>query len=170
MNPASRGTATHKFMEFFDYTAESFDIDAQIETMIAERHLTQQEADALERDKLKRFFQSDIALRIKASPMLMREKQVTVGISARELYPELDVPCDETVVIQGYVDCAFVEDGGLVIVDYKTDRGVTMQELCERYRTQLEMYEYALAECTGMPVLGTLIYSFDNAEYIALKK
>ncbi|MBR5262644.1 MAG: helicase-exonuclease AddAB subunit AddA [Clostridia bacterium] len=170
MNPASRGTATHKFMEFFDYTAESFDIDAQIETMIAERHLTQQEADALERDKLKRFFQSDIALRIKASPMLMREKQVTVGISARELYPELDVPCDETVVIQGYVDCAFVEDGGLVIVDYKTDRGVTMQELCERYRTQLEMYEYALAECTGMPVRGTLIYSFDNAEYIALKK
>lgn len=170
MNPASRGTATHKFMEFFDYTADSFNVDEQIEKMIAERHLTRQEADALEKDKLCRFFESDIARRIKASPLLLREKQVTVGVKACELYPELDVPCDETVVIQGYVDCAFVEEGELVIVDYKTDRGVTMQELCDRYRTQLEMYEYALAECTGMKVRGTLIYSFENAEYIALKK
>lgn len=168
LNPASRGTATHKFMEFFDYTADTFDVDSQIEKMIADRHLTKQEADALERDKLRRFFESDIALRIKNSPLLLREKQVTVGIRACELYPDLDVPCDETVLIQGYVDCAFVEDGELVIVDYKTDRGVTMQQLCERYRTQLKMYEYALSECTGMAVRGTLIYSFENAEYIAL--
>lgn len=169
MNPASRGTATHKFMEFFDYSAESFDIDSQIERMIESRHLTRQEADVLEKPKLERFFQSDIALRIKNSPKLLREKQVTVGIKACELYPDLDpVLCDETVVIQGYVDCAFVEDGELVIVDYKTDRGVTMQELCERYRTQLKMYEYALSQCTGMAVKGTLIYSFENAEYIAL--
>lgn len=168
MNPASRGTATHKFMEFFDYTADSFNVDEQIEKMIADRHLTKQEADALEKDKLSRFFESDIAKRIKSSPLLLREKQVTVGIKASELYPDLDIPCDETVVIQGYVDCAFSEDGGLIIVDYKTDRGVTMQELCERYRTQLKMYELALAECTGLPVKGTLIYSFENAEYIAL--
>ncbi len=168
LNPASRGTATHKFMEFFDYSQDSFDIDAQIEKMIAERHLTTQEADALERNKLRRFFESDIAQRIKNSPELLREKQVTVGIRACDLYPDLDVPCEEMVVVQGYVDCAFVEDGELVIVDYKTDRGVTMQELCERYRTQLKMYEYALSECTGMTVRGTLIYSFENAEYIAL--
>ena len=168
LNPASRGTATHKFMEFFDYMADTFDVDSQIEKMIADRHLTKQEADALEKDKLRRFFESDIALRIKNSPLLLREKQVTVGIRACELYPDLNVPCDETVLIQGYVDCAFVEDGELVIVDYKTDRGVTMQQLCERYRTQLKMYEYALSECTGMAVRGTLIYSFENAEYIAL--
>ncbi len=168
LNPASRGTATHKFMEFFDYSQESFDIDAQLEKMIADRHLTQQEADALEKNKLRRFFESDIAQRIRKSPCLMREKQVTVGIRACELYPDLDVPCDELVVVQGYVDCAFVEGGELVIVDYKTDRGVTMEELRERYRTQLKMYEYALSECTGMTVKGTLIYSFENAEYIAL--
>lgn len=168
LNPASRGTATHKFMEFFDYTADVFDVDSQIERMIADRHLTRQEADALEKDKLRNFFASEIASRIKNSPELLREKQVTVGIRACELYPDLDVPCDEMVVIQGYVDCAFVEDGELVIVDYKTDRNVTMQELCDRYRTQLKMYEYALSECTGMTVKGTLIYSFENAEYIAL--
>lgn len=169
MNPASRGTATHKFMEFFDYEAESFDIDLQIACMLEKRYLTQQEADVLEKDKLRKFFESDIAERIKNSSQLLREKKVTVGVGAGELYPELPKNLhDEIVVVQGYVDCAFVEDGELVIVDYKTDRGVTMEELCERYRSQLKMYEFALSECTGMKVKGTLIYSFENAEYIAL--
>lgn len=169
MNPASRGTATHKFMEFFDYSEAVYDIDAQIDRMVKERHLTQHEADVLERDKLRRFFSSGISARIKSASKLLREKKVTVGIKAGELYPELSTELhDEIVVVQGYVDCAFVEDGELVIVDYKTDRGVTMEELRERYRTQLKMYEFALSECTGMRVRGTLIYSFENAEYIDL--
>lgn len=168
LNPASRGTATHKFMEFFDYNAP-FDVDEQADRMVSERHLTKAEAEALEREKLKKFFESDIAKRIKNSSKLLREKKVTVGIKAGELYPELPHNLyDELVVVQGYVDCAFVENGELIIVDYKTDRGVTMQELCERYRSQLKMYEYALSECTGIKVKGTLIYSFENAEYIAL--
>lgn len=169
MNPASRGTATHKFMEFFDYGAESFDVDEQINLMVEKRYLTQAEADVLERNKLRKFFESEIATRIKKSSELLREKKVTVGVKAGELYPGLPSELHgETVVIQGYVDCAFVENGELVIVDYKTDRGVTMQELCERYRTQLKMYEFALSQCTGMAVRGTLIYSFENGEYIAL--
>lgn len=169
MNPASRGTATHKFMEFFDYTAELYDIDSQIERMLSMRLLTEAEAHVLEKEKLRKFFASEIAQRIRKSPKLLREKKVTVGIRAGELYPELSEELhNETVVVQGYVDCAFVENGELVIVDYKTDKGVTMQQLCERYRSQLKMYEFALEQCTGMKVRGTLIYSFENAEYIAL--
>ena len=169
MNPAQRGTATHKFMEFFDYSADSYDIDAQAEQMVRDNHLTSDEAAVLEKDKLRRFFSSEIAARIKASPLLMREKKVTVGKRAGELYPDLPENVrDETVVIQGYVDCAFEEDGELVIVDYKTDRNVTMEELRERYRKQLEMYEFAMEECTGKKVRCTLIYSFDNGDFIKL--
>ena len=169
MNPAQRGTATHKFMEFFDYGADSYDIDAQARRMVSENHLTADEAAVLERDKLRKFFESEVAARIKASPLLMREKKVTVGKRAGELYPDLPENVrDETVVIQGYVDCAFEEDGELVIVDYKTDRNVTMEELRERYRKQLEMYEFAMAECTGKKVRCTLIYSFDNGDFIEL--
>jgi len=169
MNPAQRGSATHKFMEFFDYNAESYDVAAHAQRMVRENHLTEDEASVLEMDKLSRFFESEIAKRIKASPLLMREKKVTVGIKAGKLYADLpENVSDEIVVIQGYVDCAFEEDGELVIVDYKTDRNVTMQELCERYRTQLKMYEYALTECTGKKVKGTIIYSFDNGDFIDL--
>lgn len=169
MNAASKGTATHKFMEFFDYSAENQSVDWQIEKMLTENRLTPEEAQVLERDKLSRFFAGEIAARIKKSPLLMREKKLTVGIKAGELYPELpDNVKDEMVVIQGYVDCAFEENGALIIVDYKTDRGVTMEELSRRYRSQLKMYERAMAECTGKKVKGTLIYSFENDDFIEI--
>lgn len=169
MNPAARGTAMHKFMEFYDYTS-SDDIDTQAQRMVRENRLTADEAGVLERSKLESFFKSDIARRIRESDMLMREKQVTVGIRAGELYKDLPENVrDETVVIQGYVDCAFEEDGELVIVDYKTDRNADMEELRDRYFNQLKMYEYALGRCTGKTVKCTLIYSFENCDYILLK-
>jgi len=168
MNPASRGTATHKFMEFFDYNAD-FDIDSQTAKMLEDRHISEDEVKVLEKDKLKKFFDGEIARRIKASPLLLREKKVTVEIPAKVLYPTLEGDFDdENVLIQGYVDCAFEEDGELVIVDYKTDRGASADELRERYGTQLKMYEFALKKCTGKNIRCTLIYSFDKGEYIEL--
>ncbi|MBP9989745.1 MAG: helicase-exonuclease AddAB subunit AddA [Ruminococcus sp.] len=169
MNPAQRGTAMHKFMEFFDYSSDDYSIDFQLEKMLENNHLTEDESNVLEKDKLERFFSSEIAKRIKNSPLLLREKKVTVGIKAGKLYPDLPENIkDETVVIQGFVDCAFEENGKLVIVDYKTDRNASAETLRERYYNQLKMYEYALHECTGMEIECTLIYSFDNGEYVKL--
>lgn len=169
MNSANRGTATHKFMEFFDYTAEKFDVDAQIEKMVKMNFLTSDEAKVLERGKLKKFFESELALRIKRSPLLLREKKVTVGIKAGEIYQGLDeVLNEEMIVIQGYVDCAFEENGALIIVDYKTDRRIDDDELRRRYKNQLKMYEYALSGCTGKKVAETVIYSFDLGRTVTL--
>ena len=157
-------------MEFFDYTAESFDVDAQIDRMVAEHYLTPDEAKALERDKLKKFFKNDIALRIKNSPLLLREKKVTFGVRAGDIYPKLSGDAaEETIVVQGYVDCAFEENGGLVIVDYKTDRRIDDDTLITRYKNQLKMYEIALHECTGRKINGTVIYSFDLGKTVELK-
>lgn len=169
MNPANRGTATHKFMEFFDYKAEHFDVDEQIERMVREHHLTEDEAKILERGKLGEFFKSDIAARIKKSPLLLREKKVTVGVRAGDIYPDIpENTADEMIVVQGYVDCAFEEDGELVIVDYKTDRRTDEDMLKSRYINQLKMYEFALHECTGKKIHGTIIYSFDLGKAIKL--
>ena len=138
--------------------------------MVAEHYLTSDEAKALERDKLKKFFENDIALRIKNSPLLLREKKVTFGVRAGDIYPELSGDAaEETIVVQGYVDCAFEENGGLVIVDYKTDRRIDDDTLITRYKNQLKMYEIALHECTGRKINGTVIYSFDLGKTVELK-
>lgn len=137
--------------------------------MLQKHYLTPDEAQVLERDKLKKFFNSDIAARIKRSPLLLREKKVTVGIAVGELYPQLaEIDGGEMIVVQGYVECAFEEDGELIIVDYKTDRRVDDEELRRRYKNQLKMYEYALSRCTGKRVRETVIYSFELGRAVNL--
>ena len=58
----------------------------------------------------------------------------------------------------------FVEDGEIVLVDYKTNRNVTAEQLADEYRGQLEIYARALSEATGMRVKEKLLYSFDLGE------
>ena len=75
---------------------------------------------------------------------------------------------DETVLIQGVIDVFFYEDGELVIADYKTDRVENADELIKRYRTQLDYYQRALEQITGVHVKERLIYSFALAREISL--
>ena len=70
----------------------------------------------------------------------------------KEEYPET-----EKVLIQGIVDVYFEEEDGLVIVDYKTDRVDSLEQLKERYKTQLDYYEEAIGRLTGRNVKEKII-------------
>ncbi|MBP5605569.1 MAG: PD-(D/E)XK nuclease family protein, partial [Ruminiclostridium sp.] len=71
---------------------------------------------------------------------------------------------EEKPFIQGIADMFFIEDGEIVLVDYKTNTGVSPEELREEYRGQLEIYAAALSEALGMPVRQKLLYSFEHGE------
>ena len=88
----------------------------------------------------------------------------------RELYPDVpeSVAGDEKIIIEGVADCAFVENGELVIVDYKTDRVSSGGELKELYASQLGIYRRCLEQVIGLPVSHTLIYSFRLGETVEL--
>ena len=63
-------------------------------------------------------------------------------------------------MVQGIIDAYFVEEGELVVVDYKTDYVKAPEELISRYRAQLEHYSKALEQLTGKQVKERKIYSF----------
>ena len=67
-------------------------------------------------------------------------------------------------LVQGVIDLYFIEDGQLVIVDYKTDRVLRGRagedELRRRYSIQLDYYAMALSQITGLKVKEKVIYSF----------
>ena len=81
-----------------------------------------------------------------------------LGIDARRLGQ--DFPEGEKVLIQGIIDVFFVEDGKLVLLDYKTDVISSMEELWNRYAVQLDYYEEALSRLMEMPVKEKILYSF----------
>ena len=135
--------------------------------MIEQNKITPAEEKLLEYEKLSRFFTSETAKRISDAEKLEREKKITFAVGADEIYGS-GFSADEKIVVQGYIDCAFIENGEWVVVDYKTDRVKDITELKTRYSAQLKMYERALSECTGIPVKETVIYSLYKNEVISL--
>ncbi len=163
LTPAERGTALHSFLQFSDYAAAAENPQAELERLQAQGFLTKEQAEAVNRKQVRQFFQSQIAKRMLASSYLVREYRFTVEIPASQVAPESSQNLsltDHTVVLQGAVDCAFEEDGELVIVDYKSDRSSQPEELWRRYHKQLELYAMAMEQCTGKPVKECLLYSF----------
>ena len=83
-----------------------------------------------------------------------------LGVGAEELYPDTKCASGEQLLVQGIIDVYFEEPDGLVVLDYKTDRVRTKEELIQRYQSQLDYYARALSQITGKTVKEKIIYSF----------
>jgi len=153
---AEKGTITHYVLRYVDFT-EDMDIEALLEGLCYRMLLRPEEAAEVDAEQIRAFLKSDIAKRIRSSGSIYREIPFCLSVPALELGFE---GAGETVVVQGVIDLCFKENGGWVILDYKTDRlsPDTAQEAAVGYKKQLDLYEKALAGITGIPVLKRYIY------------
>lgn len=158
------GTAIHKLVQMLipkkDMDAEY--IQGVIASLTESGQMSEQEANMLAPEKILRFYRSPIGNRITESGRVLREQPFEVQIEANKIYPELKNADGERIMLQGVIDCFFEENGELVLVDYKTDRYEDASEIHEKYDRQIELYEYALREITGLPVKEKLIYLFST--------
>ena len=165
-----RGNAYHRVMEILD-----FDIIMSEESgesrktvlhdfllgQVKDSRLSREYFEAVREEKILRFLSSEIGQRMYRAHRaggLYREQPFVMGISADRLGQ--DFPETETVLIQGIIDVFFVEEDGLVLLDYKTDSVRSMEELWNRYETQLDYYQEALQKLMGKPVKERMLYSF----------
>lgn len=160
LTAAQRGTATHSFMQFANYENACANVENEIERLFDKGFINEGEKNAIDVKAVKSFFKSSLAKRILKSDFVMREKKFTVRVPITEVYPQLQEFSDETVVIQGIADCAFVEDGKLIVVDYKTDNLANEELFKEKYSNQVKVYKKALSMCTDYEVSETYLYSF----------
>ena len=160
LTAAQKGTATHSFMQYADYEKASLSVEKEIERLCEMGFISEKEGKAINVRAVKKFFEGDFSKRILKSDVVMREKKFTVSVPIYEVYPELSDFPDETVVIQGIADCAFLENGRLVVVDYKTDNLPTEEDFISKYKEQVSVYKKALSVCTDYEVGETYLYSF----------
>jgi ATP-dependent helicase/nuclease subunit A len=99
----------------------------------------------------------------------MREKKFTIEVPVSDVYEGMEKYCDEMIMIQGIADCALLEDGKLVVVDYKTDRLSHEDMFREKYASQVLIYKKALKMATGYDVKETLLYSFHLGKEIRVE-
>ena len=170
LTAAEKGTALHEFMQFADFKAARTDICAEAERLVREGYLTRAQADSLDTERAAAFLRSPLVDRALKAERLYKEYRFTIRVPAVEVSPELSESFrDETLVLQGAVDLAFVEDSRIVIVDYKTDRVKRPEELIGLYSKQLELYKNALEQCIGLPVKECIIYSIRHGVELKLK-
>lgn len=165
---SARGTIYHTFMENLDFHKKDM-LETQLEEWIKCGKMTRDEAAAVCISDIRRFLESNIGHRMERAEeggRLHREQPFVLGVPAHEIRSSWQ--SEELVLVQGIIDAWFEEDGGIVIVDYKTDRVRTMQTLAERYHIQLEAYAKAVERLTGKPVKECGIYSFCLGHYEVL--
>ena len=168
LTPAERGTALHQFLQFSDWTKARIDPQSELARLEAERFLTPEQSSSVDLGRVRTFFSSELARRLFASPRVLREYRFTAALPAGTVQPGLSPEeASAPVVLQGVVDCAFEEKGGLVVLDFKTDRVPDLSALLSRYRSQLQLYRGALSACLGLPVRECALYSFHLGQSIS---
>ena len=152
---ADVGDAYHHALEKYDYLDMSSDFRTQLE-----KKLPEAEYKLINPKRFQAFLQSPLAARFRkaqAEDTLYREQHFMKQVPNDYLFPGSDT--SEPVILQGIIDAFFIEDGEIVLVDYKSDHVREAETLIGRYQKQLELYAEALEKITGLRVKEKLIYS-----------
>ncbi len=170
LTPTERGTALHKFMQYADFNLAKINAKAEIERLYEYEYISRAEADAIDINRVEKFIKSDIFARILKAGKLYREQRFMLSVKAGELYNNLsDFAKDKSVIVQGAVDCMFVENNSIVLIDFKTDRTNDEEFLLKHYAEQLKTYCRAAEKMLGLSVSECYIYSLHMSKKIEVE-
>lgn len=159
LTPAERGTAAHLAMQYikYEYCTCQSNIKAELERMVNMKLLSAAQAESVDVEQILRLFSSQLGKRILNADKVMREFKFSVLRPASDYYPNAG---NDSVLLQGVVDCCIEENGELTVIDYKTDftGSQDVQEYALRYQAQLETYASALEEISGKKVREKIVY------------
>ncbi len=166
---ADKGTAVHRFLELADFEKALYNVNDEIDRILEEQLMTEEELQVLDLSTVECFLKSDVISRLLKSEKVLKEYAFTVFRNAADFNENLpEYLTDEQIVVQGKLDCAFIENGEAVLIDYKTDKTTDEAQYINTYRNQLNVYADALYQCTGYNVKEKYIYSFALNKFIKI--
>ena len=159
---AAIGDSYHHALAFYDYSKDISQLSD---------YLSPEEYGLLNQEKLKKFLGSPLGqLFAKAykENTLYREQHFMQEVEYEKLFPEDGEDNVEKVILQGIIDAFIMEEEGIILVDYKTDRVKDGEELRNRYQKQIDLYSEALEQILGKKVKRRVLYSFSLGEEVDL--
>ena len=159
---AAIGDSYHHALAFYDYSKDISQLSD---------FLSSEEYGLLNQEKLKKFLDSPLGqLFAKAykENTLYREQHFMQEVEYEKLFPEDGGENVEKVILQGIIDAFIIEEEGIILVDYKTDRVKIGEELRNRYQKQIDLYSEALEQILGKKVKRRVLYSFSLGEEVDL--
>lgn len=159
---AEKGTQMHLFAQHSDILLARTNLENEIDRLcqngIVDRRL-------LNVKQIERFVGSDVATIMLNGEKVYKEKEFLVPFDGGDVTGQEEYK-NETVLVQGVIDCFVINGDKGYIIDYKTDRVDDMETLYKRYAKQLEMYRRAGSYLYEIKDIECIIYSFHLGEYI----
>lgn len=168
-----KGNAYHNCMQYisFDKFAASDNSElteiakSEIERLLQLKKLSQAEADVIDPALIAEFFSSELGRRMLKSGEIRREAPFFAEVTGTEIGED-----DLTkIMLQGRIDLYFVEDGEIVVVDYKSDNPYTLEKERENYAKQVKIYSAVLPRLTGMTVKEIYLYPFMTGKALKIQ-
>lgn len=161
---AMLGTAYHSILQYLDFGGELGDLECMLDYFVEKSVLTETERNAVDINVIKRFLNSDIFREIKTADKVYKEYSFIMPFDSSAFYPDTH----EEIMVQGIIDCLYIKDGEIYIIDYKSDTYGSAGEIADRYRTQLLMYGAAVEKKFGKKPISSVLYMLRTGEIISL--
>ena len=167
LTAAERGTLTHRFLSLVplealrgaDPAAYGAILREESRQLVARGIFREEEMRAVQIDRAGSFYTSELGRRMLRSDTVRREWSFNLAADAKT-----------RTLLQGVIDCAFLEDGAWILCDYKTDHILSEEAFIQRHRQQLGWYAYALERLTGTPVREQWLYAIELEKAIPVEK
>ena len=163
LTSAEIGIAYHTVLQKYDLNTSietKEDVKKQIEAIKCRGFLTEDMAGAVNPEKILKFFKSGTGRMLLSAKEVKREYMFGVSIPAKNFITTTN--SEEEIMLQGVIDCLLINDEGIIIIDYKTDRSFDAQDTVEKYRIQLDCYKYAAEVIFKKPVIRKILYMFES--------
>lgn len=168
LSAAERGTIMHTAMQHFDIRGDtSFaGIRRQLQHMEQAGILLPGQKDVIYIKGMQAFADSAIGHRLCRAARGWRELPFSRMLPAKRFFPQVEED-GARVFTQGVIDVLFEEDdGGLILIDYKTDRSADPAKALRRYRIQMELYCEAVKEILQRPVKECFLYLLQSGQVV----
>lgn len=163
VDATDHGNAMHLIMQHIDLRCcDSIkDISSEVDRIKEAGFLTEEQMRSVNISQISSFFQTDLGVKMRCAKQLLREYKFSVLMDTAE---NTGASPEDKVLLQGVVDCAWIDDDGITVVDFKTDRvnSETVDEAVDRYRSQVEIYAKALERIFERPVKTAKLYFFQT--------
>ena len=175
---AEKGTAFHFFMQhihlkhYRNISKEKclLQLQAEKKAFVEAELMEETLINTVNLKQVESFLFSSLGQRLLQAEKVYRERPFNLAYDPGRILKKWE-SVSQTTIIQGMLDCYFLEGDEFVLLDYKTDgfKELEWEEKAkEKYRNQLEIYAEALEKITGKGVKSKILCMITMGKNIIL--
>ncbi len=161
------GNAMHKAMQYLNFTVcrDMESIREEIRRLVQQRFISADQAGMIQPEMIHSFLSTPLGRKIAQSDQVIREFKFSILVDGAQHDPAC---AGEEILLQGVVDCALIEEDGIILVDFKTDYVTeeTINAVVSGYRHQVQTYADALHSIYDQEVKKAYLYFFHMNRFV----